>query len=360
MPVGDGSDETVGEQVEAACVQDNAEATLELRPIDIVITIDTSGSMGQEIAGVQSNINQNFAGIIEQSGIDYRVIVISDNDVCIMGSLNPSGCGQSTPPTFYWVDYGIGSDDTWCAILDSYATWSYLLRPEAFKVFVAVTDDEPSCNSGGVNLNATRAGADAFDAALLALDPAQFGTATERNYVFHSLVALADNTPATDAYQPSDPIVVAECATAASAGLGYQELSQTTEGLRFPVCEGNNFDAVFQTIAEGIVEGAAVACEFEIPAQSEDGKDIVRDTVEVAYVPGDRSATIKFDRVDVADCRTEAFVIDGDLVKLCPEACSAVKEDRAAEMQVLFGCDVCSGLDTFCEIAPPPDLPPVE
>ncbi len=39
--------------------------------------IDNSGSMSAEIKGVQDNINKNFAQIIESSGIDYRVIMLS-------------------------------------------------------------------------------------------------------------------------------------------------------------------------------------------------------------------------------------------------------------------------------------------
>jgi hypothetical protein len=339
------------------CVQDNAEATLQLRPIDIIISIDTSGSMSREIYGVQQNINENFARIIGDSGIDYQVIVISDDDVCISGELNPGGCGQSNPPQFHWIERRIGSDDTWCVVLASYPQWSGLLRQEAFKVFVAVTDDSPRCNG----MYATQEGADAFDAALVALDPTQFGNATERNYIWHSLVALADNTPATEAYQPTDPVVIAECATAASAGMGYQHLSQMTGGLRFPVCEGNNFDSVFTEIAEGIVDGSAVACEFAIPATGDGGEAIDRDTVEVAYVPGDRQSTVKFDRVEgMADCATEAFLVDGDLVKLCPSACDALKQDHEAEIQVLFGCEVCGGLDIDCGTTPPQELPPLE
>jgi hypothetical protein len=343
------------------CVQDSAETTLTLKPIDIIFTVDTSGSMDQEIAGVQSNINQNFAKVIGDSGIDYRVILISNDEVCVQGMLNPSGCGGHTPPTFYWVDYQIGSHDTWCAILDTYPYWGYLLRADAFKVFVTITDDNPNCLSGGTLYLPNAASASSFDAALMALDPVQFGSASDRHYTYHSLVALAENTPATAAYAPTDPLVTAECPTAASNGLGYQELSQMTEGLRFPVCEGNNFDAVFQEIAKGIVDSSAVACEFVIPEMSPDGKEIVRDTVEVAYVKGDGSATVKFAHVtSEAECATEAFFIDGDIVRLCPSACDAIKQDPMAQVQVLFGCSVCGGLDVDCGTAPPPDLPPLE
>ena len=351
-------DEDGGTEV---CVQDNAEATLELRPIDIIFAIDTSGSMDAEIQGVQDNINNNFANIIGMSGIDYRVILISNSDVCISGALNPNGCGQSNPPTYNWVDAKVGSNDAWCVMLNTYPQWSGYLRQEAFKVFVVITDDSPFCSEVllGPLYTADQTGADMFDSALLALDPVQFGTATDRNYIFHSLVALAVNNPSTAAYQPTDPVITATCPTAANNGTGYQELSQMTGGLRFPVCEGSNFDTVFQTIATGIVDGAAVACEFVIPDTGASGKPVVRDTVEVAYVPGDKSATIKFDHVDtVADCATQAFYLDGDMVRLCPAACDAIKQDPGAEVQVLFGCDVCGGLDTSCSVVPPPTLPP--
>src|ERR1041384_5394738 len=46
-------------------------------PVDIVVVIDNSGSMQDEIDAVEKNLNVNFANILQTSGVDYRVILIS-------------------------------------------------------------------------------------------------------------------------------------------------------------------------------------------------------------------------------------------------------------------------------------------
>ncbi len=67
-----------------------------------------------------------------------------------------------------------------------------------------------------------------------------------------------------------------------------------------------------------------------------------------------------FDHVpQVARLCTEAFFIDGDAVQHCPTVCDAIKTDPGAQVQVLFGCDVCAGLDADCGTSPPPQLPQV-
>ena len=95
---------TTCEVLATACGTQEAEAELVAKPVDIIITIDNSGSMGEEIAGVQSNINVNFAQIIEASGLDYRVIMVSrfgndsGEDVCIEAPLSGIPQGGCEPP----------------------------------------------------------------------------------------------------------------------------------------------------------------------------------------------------------------------------------------------------------------------
>ncbi|MGA9522274.1 MAG: hypothetical protein WBV82_12460, partial [Myxococcaceae bacterium] len=62
---------------EEACESLSDEASLTKKPVDIIVVIDNSGSMTAEIVAVENNINVNFAQIIEQSGIDYRVILLA-------------------------------------------------------------------------------------------------------------------------------------------------------------------------------------------------------------------------------------------------------------------------------------------
>jgi hypothetical protein len=361
----------------ADCAQVQAEADLEIKPVDIIIVIDNSGSMSAEIEGVQSNIDDNFAAILADSDVDYRVILLSehgplvDESVCIGGGLNPeSSCEDvqaGDAPTinegrFYHYDLPVGSQDSWCQLLASYGAadphglapegWSQWLRPGAFKIFVEITDGRVSCgdfNDGSVEDFAEEA-ADAFDAALLALDRAQFGTEQRRNYMWHSLVALEANSPETEPYADDEPLVLRTCGEGETdMGAGYQALSRKTGGLRFPVCEGFNFDAVFSTIAEGVVSGSVVECDFPVPAAPE-GQTLDRGTVEVVYTPSEGSGDQFFREVaDEPSCDSVGFYFDGDVIRLCPDTCLRVQVDPGAAVDVRFGC----------ELPPPPPTPPL-
>ena len=177
-----------------------------------------------------------------------------------------------------------------------------------------------------------------FDADLLARDPAQFGTATDRNYVWYSIVGVAPNSGNPNkSYGPGDPVTPSKCSTAPGPGTGYQWLSNMTGGIKFPVCEGQGFDVVFQEIAKGVIKSAAIACEFDLPKPPE-GKEIDPATITVEFTPQGGTAT-KFTQVqNAAACSASAFYIEGTKIKLCPQACTAVQGSPNADLQILALC----------------------
>src|SRR5690606_19490982 len=59
------------------CASTKSEAEVTSEPVDIIIVLDNSGSMEDELTAVESNINVNFANILAESGVDYRVILLS-------------------------------------------------------------------------------------------------------------------------------------------------------------------------------------------------------------------------------------------------------------------------------------------
>jgi hypothetical protein len=357
-----------GMNPDAACVATSAEATLEKKPVDIIFIIDNSGSMTDNIESVQNNINANFAAIIGASGIDYRVIMIAEHgelssqSVCVSAPLSTTSCmpvpeqpGQNDP-IFFQYSVTIGSHNSWCRALDSYkgnlqddfglapGGWSQWLRKEAVKVFVEVTDDNVSCSLDGTTYQDgnTEAGgmtsSAAFDAALLALDPEQFGDAMKRNYIWHSIIGLTENDPATKEYVPGDPVVTGHCSSAVNPGTGYQVLSQLTGGLRFPICQFASFDVVFQAIAKGVIAGAKVACEFQVP-EPPAGETIDLTTVVLEYTAGGMGDPQKLKQVMAAkDCNASSFYIENNIIKLCPVACATVQGDDKAKINILFGC----------------------
>ncbi|MFO0757727.1 MAG: hypothetical protein U0359_14615 [Byssovorax sp.] len=352
---------------DSACATQSAMATLTKKPVDIIITVDNSGSMTEEIVGVQKNINQNFAAILEQSGLDYRVILVSHHgkaavgqNICIEaplsgivagGCTNPPPMPINNPPKFFHYSVEIASLNSWCKLTSTYHApdqfmlapngWAEWLRPEAFKVFIEITDDRVSC--GAYNDGNTAAGgktaAAKFDADLLALDPAQFGDEMMRNYRHYSIVAMAYNNPPTKPYEPADPIVTGKCPTAANPGTGYQALSIMTDALRFPLCDTTSYDVVFQAIAQGVIEGAKISCDFPIP-DPPPGKAIDLASVVVEYKAGGMGAPVDFMQVpDAASCAPSSFYLDAGMIHLCPETCALVQEDGKAAINVLFACE---------------------
>lgn len=360
---------------ETACAAQSAEATLAKKPVDIIFVIDNSGSMTDEIIGVQTNINVNFAQIIESSGIDYRVIMIADHgladpneSVCIEaplstipagGCANPPATPGNNPPKFYHFNDTILSTDSWCRMIEYYnqpdntgstnVGWKEWLRPDALKVFVEITDDRVSCtastgqtfNDGNVNATGATA-ATQFDDALTKLDPVQFGSPQARNYIWYTINGVASNNPVTKAWDPVDPIQTTKCTSAVNPGYGYQHLSVMTGGLRFPLCEIGSYDAVFQAIAQGVIAGSKVSCDFPVPPAPM-GQTVDLNTVEVQYTPMGMGAPTKLAKVaDAASCAPNSFYLDvpTKIVHLCPDTCSVVQKDDKAKVDVLFACEI--------------------
>jgi hypothetical protein len=406
------------------CAQSNTKADLRKKPVDIVFIIDNSSSMASEIQSVQASVNESFAKIIAESGVDYRVIMLADfgyfdggaRSICVTGGLNPS---QSCPanasdavyasapklnaPHFYHYDADgnkhnkattVGSLNSLCRALEWYSKpdgfklapqgWGQWLRKDAFKVFVEISDDRADCSAdlngdgtADVQFDDTKDDpqdakdvpgewqAKTFDKALRMLSSDQFGTDTERNYVWHSIISLPDKPAATmnEPYTSADPIKAANCSSGENPGRAYEALSRMTDGLRFPICAADaaigkgdlsGFNAVFKRIALGVVEGSKVACDFGMP-QAPAGATLDRSTVEVVYTPGSADMQpVSFREVaDKDHCGTQSsdFYYDKDRILLCATACSRVQADTRAAVDVRFGCTLPP------RVPPPPAVP---
>src|SRR5687768_6932171 len=108
--------------------------SIQVRPLDVVLIVDNSGSMAEEIDAVQRNINQNLAQRIAATGIDYRVIVLSRHgqpdlspdaetrSICVSSPLSDTDCNPAPPAPaiterFFHYSVEIGSRDAWCRVL---------------------------------------------------------------------------------------------------------------------------------------------------------------------------------------------------------------------------------------------------
>jgi hypothetical protein len=325
------------------CVSESTGAETTSLPVDIILVVDTSFSMAPAISAVQNSINVDFAAILEQSGVDYRVIVLggfSNTQVPICISAPLSGTDCNPPPAapaltdrYKHYDAETGSGAFLNNIVSWYATpdqhgfapggYRDFLRPDAVKVFLGMTD--------GTSASDDTSAGESFDAALLNLQPPVFGTPGNRQYKFHVIVSMPANVPVEEPWLADDPIQ--------GFGGSLQQVAIITDGWRYPLEQTQVFPLLFQQIAEDVIATTPVACEFPIPEAPMGMID--PDTIEIDYSPNGQPPPIPFHQVvDLAACEPEAFYIANDTVILCPDACALVQADPNAKLDVRYGCDV--------------------
>lgn len=308
LDIGAGSD--LPGQEECASVDAAAEA--KKLPADILVVVDNSGSMDDEVAQVQAQLN-GFSQQIIGSGVDVRVILMSSypgdgNGICIEPPLGSGGCpNQDTnAPTFVHIDERIGSSNALSLILQDADQWGAWMRPEATTHIFVVTDDES--NLGGQS----------FLDSFYALSP------DYTDLRFHGVVSLQN------------------CAFAADIGDTYEQLALQTGGIIADLCD-QDFAPVFQELSTAVIGGSLLPCEFEIPPPPE-GETFDPDQVNVEFSDGVDSFPIG--RVeDVSEC---ALVADGwyyddpvnpTAILMCEQTCSKFQNLEQANLQILFGCE---------------------
>lgn len=294
----------------APCVATEVTADEVVLPVDIIWVIDNSGSMDEEEARVQNNMN-NFAATIAASGIDYHVIVITD-----ASHINvPPPLGGS--PEFLAVNVSIGSNDPLEKIVTTYPMWQAFLRPNSIKHFVAVTDDESDWSQSQ------------FESALAALTAPGFPD----GFQFHAVVA---EDPPFD--------FTSHCFTlAAAVGQTYLDLQAAHPGLFFSLCD-TDWSPLFTNLATAVSMGVALPCTFGIPDPG-GGMTIDFTAVNFVYTPtGGTPQNIPY-KADMAACgNTQGWYYDTPppgtptQIIVCPATCDAITGDPTGEVEVAFGC----------------------
>lgn len=382
------------------CTVETFQAESVKKPLDILVVVDNSGSMGEETAAIEANVNKNFAQILAASGIDYRVILFGWDKVafggglgvCVEPPLGPSPCKgrgatdspNASPRFFHFLDE-VGSTDAWCRLSSTAAKgpftnhwfamspigpngrpkpkydplfdagWVSLLRPDAFKSLLVITDDTMgltvrpdgafSCDrrEGRPTLPQAAEFARTFDDWLLRSYPTQFGTKDQRNYVYHSIVGVAEKANPTEAYLATEPIVAGKCDTAENSGPPHQYLSQLTGGLRFPVCHTQSYDAVFQQIAQSVSKVVKLACSWKVPEPPQ-GKTFDPGLLNLQYLPDAGGVAVDLVNVESqAACGAQdAWYYDNPQapaqVLACPATCSKLEQNVTGKLDLKLGC----------------------
>jgi hypothetical protein len=317
-----------------SCAGVSEKATPKLQPADIIIAVDTSGSMDQEKNQVQQHLN-DFATIITSAGIDVHVILVADTSVCIPTPLGSGSCNGADEnlPNYRHVVQGVDSNNALQILLDTYPDYKPNLRAGATKTFAVVSDD-----------NSDMSAAD-FTSMLLALDPPTF-----QGFKFDAIVSfeapsvcgacLIPGNCASCTHKCCDKMQFCNPYSAAE-GTVYKQLVTQTGGVIGDLCS-QNFQPVFTDMATGIVQSSGIACDFDIPTP--DAGTIDPNKVNVDFKP-DNMADEPILNVPggLADCGPAGGWYYDDpqnptKIILCPATCNSI-QGRPGEIHVEFGCD---------------------
>jgi hypothetical protein len=282
-------------------------------PADIIFIVDNSGSMTEEAEFVQTEMN-GFSTQIEMSGIDYHVVLISSypdngNGICIDPPLGSGNCpgDDNNLPVYRHVDERVASHDALEVLIDTHNDWQDSIRPNSVKHIVVVSDDESDLS---VN---------SFNNQFLALDPSY------NPYVFHAIVCPYD------------------CPEAADVGQIYMNLINQTGGVLGDLCM-QDFQTVFDELADAVIEGVPLSCQFDIP-QPPMGMNLDPDLVNVELDDGAGNLE-DIPRVDnLGECMNhpEGWYYDDPVnpvqIFLCPQTCSKAQEYEMGAINVKFGCE---------------------
>ncbi len=293
------------------------EADVGPRPQDIIVVIDTSGSMSAEAAFVQAQMN-SFSIQIEAANVDSHIILISSNEVCIAAPLGSGACpADSNPPTYFHVDQSVGSTNALQLTLDRYDDYSQYLRPTAVTHLVIVSDDNSDLD------------APSFIGQFVAKSPHL------SDFVAHGIIAPEDGFS-------SCANMTTCCGLAADQGSVYQALIAATGGVEGNLCE-QEFQPIFQAVAQQVIGGASLSCSFEIPPPPP-GEAFDKDQVNVEFDDGN-GGSLEIGRVDsAAACGgvTNGWHYDNpddpNVIVLCPQTCGEVQGFDSASIGIIFGC----------------------
>lgn len=341
-------------------------------PVDVIIAIDQSASMGQEIQGVIDNINEHLAVILADEKIDYRVILVS-GDFCIRPPLGSSdsapACYGSNLPRFFHAPAPVNNSDALTLFLWTYdgfykapntcnklerpeVRWKDHLRYGSQKVFIVFSDDDPYSFSAAklgcsncplhncptfADRTADWGGAD-FPTELYKLEPAgMFGTPEARKWTFHSVIGVDREYSPSDPVTPLHQICNYNGNTGETAGVEYQKLSKLTGGMRFPSCN-TDYSPVFRSIAASIVP---LACTYRLESTQNLGV-IDPNRINVAFDPEDGSGVQAILKDDTAPCDAGAngwqFAGNNETIVLCGAICDAVKASPTGRVTITAGC----------------------
>lgn len=304
------------------CVILSEQSRVERIPVDIVIVVDNSPSMAEEIEMVQDSMN-HFSGQIAASGVDAHVVLItadstSSRGICVDKPLGSGDCPLDSNPltSYFHVSTYISST---MALARAYYTyddddgWSHMLRNDAQLHFIVVSDEDSLW------------GADTFVDYMADRDP------PVTDFTFHAIVASADSGEEG----PCEGLTTRE-------GKVYKELVAATGGVLADLCL-QEFRPVFDELA-GEMGAAAASCSWDIPAPPW-GEEFDSSKVNVEFINGQKGVYHLGYVETPDDCNkvVHGWFYDNpsspQQVIVCQRTCDWMQGQKDSEINIILGCE---------------------
>jgi hypothetical protein len=284
---------------------------------DFLIAIDTSGSMRGELNDVVNWVSA-LELALKQHKVDFQLIVVADQ-----GKVKKTR--ESSLVDGGKIQAEIGSQDTFETLIRSATTgpeprWPQLLRPNAVKHLVVVTDDDAADKRGLPYLPVL---ANAAGGAL--------GTAEKPELIVHLLGGFEPPTPLVMA---SVPPVTKVCRGGVRPGLGYQRVVRKTGGLRGALCSPDSLRAMVDALAAWPLPNQDNGCIWMLPL--DEGARVVE-----VKAPSARGGVFRLYEARTSDActgRKDAWRMAGRFFALCQSTCASLREGGYEAIEVHSAC----------------------
>jgi hypothetical protein len=321
------------------CQAVSQEVKTETLPVDIVWAVDTSGSMANEAAAVQANINA-FSQAIVAANIDVHVVMLAAYPflglgVCVGPPLGTGNCatagGDSIPPTFFHHPSAVV--DSWngaVMFVDMFRDYQQFIRPNSLKYLVIVTDDD----SSPFLISTCGAYCD---------NP----TAFINDY---TALPMMQTPSGGRAWKMSGVYAQTACPNGTRIGAFWKSVIDQTGGVHGDICACSDlnactqtFKAVLDSLGQTITTAAKpLDCEYTIPSPPA-GETFDKQKVNVDLTVNGAVEHIGW-VADVTACHPElgGWYYDNNetptRILTCPKSCDKIKATTNGSVAVAFGC----------------------
>jgi hypothetical protein len=304
------------------CADKRVDAERGARGSNIVWVVDNSGSMDEEAAIVQQNLNA-FVQSIAAAGLeDYRVVLITEAGFVRV----PDPLGSDTK-RFLQIDENVKSDEPLSDLLSRYADYEKFLLPGVTTHFVTVTDDESEVTGENFVTNMKLKLTSDFKVHSIASPPGDMSAAMAPRNIFD------DDDDASGC--------AGSFGEAAEPGVQHWEASKLTSGLTFSICS-QDWSKLFTELAKQVEQSATIPCTIELP-EPQAGDVLNPSLINVVYTEAGASDGKPWPRVkDAASCGTRSGWYYDDPaaptgILLCPSSCTAA--GMGGSLGIALGCD---------------------